>query len=161
MASRGIDIEPVFGPSFRCSESLRQLRLQTGGPDMSFSFSLACVRAIVQPCPNLVALDIKGNWVLEAVRAGDTATVHVRPVLSRCELSCYRPISCASSKPLKELRRFMFDHAPGRSGATRSSSNPARRTIRSERNGKFPHLLRQWGPRSPKRIGKRISAATR
>lgn len=63
---RHIDILPVFGSSFRCGDTLRQLRIQTGA-DSSF-FTLPRVRAIVASCPNLVALEIKGNWGLEAVR---------------------------------------------------------------------------------------------
>lgn len=63
---RHIDILPVFGSSFRCGETLRQLRIQTGA-DGSF-FTLPRVRAIVASCPYLVGLEIKGNWGLEAVR---------------------------------------------------------------------------------------------
>ncbi|TKA50900.1 hypothetical protein B0A53_05771 [Rhodotorula sp. CCFEE 5036] len=125
---RHIDILPVFGSSFRCGETLRQLRIQTGA-DGSF-FTLPRVRTIVASCPNLVALEIKGNWGLEAV-----------DLLQEME-------------PLKQLRRFAFDH-PWERPRSSLYVEADGRTIRSERNGDF-RIISVMGTSIAEEMGKRI-----
>lgn len=63
---RAVDILPIFGSNFRCGDTLRQLRIQAGADGSSFD--LFRTGAIVVSCPNLEALEIMGNWSLEAVR---------------------------------------------------------------------------------------------
>ncbi|GAA5988316.1 hypothetical protein JCM10908_002159 [Rhodotorula pacifica] len=126
--ARPTDMRELFGPLFRCGDSLRQLRFH-GAPWNNF-FKLDQVKILVAACPNLIALDLKGSWELEAADLLDAL------------------------EPLQELRRLAFDH-PWEKPRTFPFPGPDGRTIRSERNGDF-RVISVMGTSIEEEIAKRI-----
>lgn len=61
--ARPTDIRNIFGPLFRCSDTLRELEFHGANG----SFTMSHIHIIVAACPTLVALGLKGRWTLEAV----------------------------------------------------------------------------------------------
>ncbi|GAA5971542.1 hypothetical protein JCM8115_000807 [Rhodotorula mucilaginosa] len=126
--ARPTDIRNIFGPLFRCSDTLRELEFHGANG----SFTMSHVHIIVAACPNLMALGLKGHWQLEAA-----------DLLEALE-------------PLRELRRLTFDH-PWEKPRDFPWPSPDGRTIRSMRNGDF-RIISVMGTSFEEEMGRRIRA---
>ncbi|GAA5885796.1 hypothetical protein JCM3774_005208 [Rhodotorula dairenensis] len=126
--ARPTDIRQIFGPPFRCGDSLRQLGFH--GAPWDIWLTLSQVQVMVAACPNLAVLDLKGSWELEAA-----------DLLEALE-------------PLKKLRRFAFDH-PWEKPRDIPFPWPDGRTIRSARNGDF-RVVSVMGTSMEEEIARRI-----